>query len=96
VNFGTQRITSYNLDATVGGATWTANATNPTESIAQFRSASGISLTGSCSGCAGGGTPTANGTAHGVFVGGAAEKMMTSFGLKAASQSISGAALLAR
>ena len=93
VNFGTQKITSYNLDATVGAANWSAAGSG---SFAQFRGASGISLSGSCSGCAGGGTPAANGTANGLFVGGAAEKMMTSFGLKAANQTVSGAALLAR
>ncbi len=93
VNFGTQQITSYAVSATVGAANWTANGGG---SLAQFGGASGISLSGSCTGCAGGGTPTANGTAHGLFVGGAAEKMMTSFGLKAASDTLSGAALLAR
>jgi hypothetical protein len=93
VNFGTQQITSYNLNASVGAANWAASGNG---SFAQFGGASGIQLSGKCSGCAGGGTPTASGTAHGLFVGGAAEKMITSFGLKAASQSISGAALLAR
>lgn len=93
VNFGSQQITSYNLNSTVGAASWTANGNG---SFAQFSGASGIALSGSCSGCAGGGTPAASGTAHGVFVGGAAERMMTSFGLKAANQTVSGAALLAR
>lgn len=95
VNFGSQQITSYNLNATVGAANWTANGSG---SIAQFSGASGIALSGSCAGCpgGGGGAPTASGTAHGLFVGGAAEKMMTSFGMKAANQTLSGAALLAR
>jgi hypothetical protein len=93
VNFGSQQITGYAVNATVGSATWNANGSG---SIAQFGGASGIALSGSCSGCAGGGTPTASGTAHGLFVGGAAEKMMTSFGMKAANQTLSGAALLAR
>jgi len=93
VNFGSQQVTGYNLNATVGAATFTAGGSG---SFAQFGGAAGIPLNGSCSGCAGGGTPTASGTAHGVFVGGAAERMITSFGLKAASQSVSGAALLSR
>jgi hypothetical protein len=93
VNFGSQQVTSYNLNATVGAANWTANGNG---SFSQFSGASGIALSGSCSGCAGSGTPTASGTAHGLFVGGSAEKMMTSFGLKAANQTVSGAALLSR
>jgi hypothetical protein len=92
VNFGTQQVTSYNLNATVGAANWSANGSG---SFAQFSGASGIALNGSCTGCVGG-PPTASGTAHGLFAGGAAEKMMTSFGLKAANQTVSGAALLAR
>lgn len=93
VNFGSQQITGYNVNATVGAANWNAAGSG---SIAQFSGAQGIALSGSCSGCAGGGTPTASGTAHGVFVGAAAEKMISGFGLKAASQSVSGTALLAR
>jgi hypothetical protein len=94
VNFGTQQVTSYQVNATVGPSNWTASGSG---SIAQFGGASGIALNGSCSSCTpGGGTPAASGTAHGVFVGGAAEKMMTSFGLKAANQTVSGAALLTR
>jgi len=95
VNFGTQQITGYNLNATVGAANWTAGGSG---SFAQFGGAAGIPLSGNCSGCpgGGGGAPAAAGTAHGLFVGGAAEKLMTSFGLKAANQSISGTALLAR
>jgi len=97
VNFGTQQITSYNLNASIGAANWTASGSG---SFAQFGGASGISLSGSCAGCAGGGLPPpsvpANGTAHGLFVGGAAQRMITSFGLKAAAQTISGAALLGR
>jgi hypothetical protein len=94
VNFSTQQITSYNLNATVGGATWVT--TNGSGTFAQFGGASGIAIGGKCSGCAGGGSPTASGTASGLFVGPAAEKMITSFGLKASSQTISGAGLLAR
>jgi len=92
VNFGTQQITSYNVNATVGAANWTASGSG---SFAQFRGA-GLSLSGSCSGCTVAPSVPANGTAHGLFVGSAAEKMITSFGLNAASKSVSGAALLAR
>jgi hypothetical protein len=94
VNFSTQQITSYNLNATVGGATWVTTSGSGT--FAQFGGASGIAIGGKCSGCAGGGSPTVSGTASGLFVGPAAEKMITSFGLKAANQSVSGAALLGR
>jgi hypothetical protein len=96
VNFSTQTINSYSVAATVAGANWTANATS-SASFAQFTGGSGITLRGNCANCTpGGGAPTAQGTAHGAFVGPAAERMITSFGLRAANQSISGAALLSR
>jgi hypothetical protein len=96
VNFSTQTIDSYSLAATVGGANWTANSTG-SASLAQFAGGSGIALRGSCAGCTpGGGAPTAQGSAHGALVGPNAERMITSFGLRAVNQSISGAALLAR
>jgi hypothetical protein len=93
-NFATQQITSYNLNATVGGASWTANGSG---SFAQF-SGAGIALNGACAGCnpAPPASIPANGTANGVFVGGAAERMISSFGLKAANHGLSGAAYLAR
>jgi hypothetical protein len=90
LDFGKQRITSYDLQAKVIG-TWQASGSG---SFAQFTGASGIALTGSCTGCNPGGSPTAKGTAHGAFVGDAAQKMITSFGLTSAGQAISGAALL--
>jgi hypothetical protein len=94
VNFSTQRVTSYALNASAGGANWTANGSG---SIAQFTGASGISLSGSCTGCtSGAGRPAASGTAHGGFVGDAAQKMITTFGLTAANKTISGAAFLTR
>jgi len=94
VNFATQSITSYGLEANAGGARWSANGSG---SVAQFTSGSGITLGGNCiSGCAGGGSPAAKGSASGAFVGPAAERMITSFGLKAANDAISGAALLSR
>lgn len=93
-NFSTQQITGYNLNATVGATTWTASGSG---SFAQFSGASGISINGNCTGCAGGpSSPAAHGTAHGAFVGPAAERLMTSFGLKSAAQALSGAALLGR
>jgi hypothetical protein len=93
VDFGKQRITNYDLQAKVIG-TWRASGSG---SFAQYLGASGIQLTGSCTGCnPGNGSPTASGTAHGAFVGDTAQKMITSFGLSSAGQSISGAALLDR
>jgi len=95
VNFSSQQITSYNVNATVGAATWAASGSG---SFSQFTGATGIALSGKCAGCAGGSSssPTAQGTASGLFVGPAAERMITSFGMKAANQTISGAGLLAR
>jgi len=93
VNFSTQQITNYSLKASVL-ADWQASGSG---SIANFTGTTGIALSGSCSGCnPGKGSPTASGTAHGAFVGSAAEGMITSFGLTAAGKSISGAAHLAR
>ena len=94
VNFGTQAITSYALSATVDGKSWNAKGNG---SIAQFTGASGIALTGTCAGCSPPAPATgANGAANGAFVGGAAEKMITSFGLTSAKVSMSGAAYLGR
>jgi len=93
VNFTSQSITSYALNATAGQTSWTANGSG---SFAQFTGSGGISLSGSCMGC----TPSpqgnsASGTAHGAFVGGPmAPGMITSFGLSSTGQSLSGAALL--
>jgi hypothetical protein len=85
VNFSTQTITNYSVNATVGTTNWNAMGKG---TISQFTGASGIPLSG--------GTPTAQGTANGVFVGSAAEKMITSFALKAANQAISGVGYLSR
>jgi hypothetical protein len=93
VNFSTQQITSYALDASAGGANWSAKGSG---SIAQFTGTSGIALSGNCSGCGGGGAPAASGTANGAFVGSTAQKMISAFGLTAAGQSISGTAYLSR
>jgi len=93
VNFSTQTITSYAVNATVGSTTWTGSGSG---SIANFTGAAGIGLSGSCTGCTGGGSPTAIGTASGAFVGSAAERMITSFGLTRGIQAISGAAYLSR
>ena len=93
VNFSTQSITNYALNATAGNTVWTANGGG---SFTQFTGPAGISLSGNCSGCSqGAGSPAASGTAHGAFVGGPmAPGMITSFGLSAAGKSLSGAALL--
>ena len=99
VNFSAQSITGYTVNAyipatsTVAATTWNANGGG---TISQFTGPSGIALMGTCSGCASGGTPAANGTANGAFVGSAAEKMITSFGLKAANQAIAGVGYLSR
>lgn len=93
VNFATQQITNYNLQATALGD-WKAQGSG---SLANFTGTAGIALSGSCSGCNPGlGAPAARGTAHGAFVGPAAEGMITSFGLSAAGKSISGTAYLER
>jgi hypothetical protein len=57
VDFGRQMITSYGLEAKVIGD-WKASGSG---SFAQFTGASGIQLTGSCTGCTPGGSPTASG-----------------------------------
>jgi len=93
VNFSTQTITSYAVNATVGTTTWTGSGSG---SVASFTGAAGINLTGNCTGCSGGGSPTAKGTANGAFVGAAAERMITSFGLNKGNQAIAGAAYLSR
>jgi hypothetical protein len=93
VNFSTQQITRYDLQVQSIG-TWNASGSG---SISAFTGPSGIALSGNCTGCnPGNGSPTAKGTAHGGFVGPAAEGMITTFGLTSAGKSISGAAYLAR
>jgi len=94
VNLTTSTITNYSVNATVGAQNWTGSGSG---SISQFTSTGGISLRGECSGCvAGVGSPTSQGSANGGFVGSQAERMITSFGLKAANQSIGGTGFLAR
>jgi hypothetical protein len=98
VNFSSQTVTNYAVNATInattGVETWSASGSG---SVANFSGASGIGISGKCSGCSSGaGAPTANGTANGAFVGSAAERMITSFGMKAANQAMSGAAYLSR
>jgi hypothetical protein len=88
VNFSAQTVTNYHLEANAGGGSWNVNGNG---SFAKFASGPGINLNGS-----GPGAQPANGTASGAFVGSAAERMITSFGLKAGPQAISGAALLSR
>lgn len=99
-NFSTQTITQYNLNASVAGKTWTTNSVLGPASFANFTGSSGIMVQGNCTGCAPGNpaaSPAANGTAHGAFVGSAAQRMVTSFGLQsAAGQKVSGAAYLGR
>jgi len=94
VNFTNQTITNYALNATAGSTNWTANGGG---SFTQFTGPAGISLNGTCMGCAGNNPngSAASGSAHGAFVGGSmAPGMITSFGLSSVGQSLSGAALL--
>ena len=70
---------------------------NGSGTIAQFAGTSGIALSGTCNGCAANpANVVANGTAHGAFVGDAAQRMITAFGARAAAQAISGVGMLAR
>jgi hypothetical protein len=99
VNFSQQTITSYQLNASGGGTTWTAGLnTSASHTFADFTGSGGIRLAGSCMGCAGNNPngSAASGSAHGAFVGPQAEGMTTSFGLSASGKSLSGAALLNR
>ena len=94
VNLTTSKITNYSVNATVGAQNWSGNGSG---TFAQFTGASGISLRGECTGCVtGAGSPTTQGSANGGFVGNQAERMITSFGMKAASQVMSGTGFLAR
>jgi hypothetical protein len=93
VDFTNQRITDYHLQAAARG-TWDVKGSG---SISAFTGAAGIGLSGTCTGCnPGNGSPTASGTAHGGFVGAAAEGMITTFGVTSAGKSLSGAAYLTR
>jgi len=93
VNLTTQTVTNYSVNATVGAANWNASGSG---SFTQYMG-SGIAIDGKCAGCVpGAGAPTAHGTATGAFVGSEANGMITSFGMKAANQSISGAGVLSR
>ena len=94
INLTTQTVTNYSVNATVGAQNWNATGSG---SFAQYQSSPGISIDGKCSGCVPGvGAPTAHGTASGAFVGNQAEGMITSFGMKAANQSMSGVGALSR
>jgi hypothetical protein len=93
VNFATQAITSYAVGATVDGKYWNASGSG---SIAQFSGGSGINLQGTCAGCTSAPTTAATGSANGAFVGSDAERMITTFGLKSAQHTVTGAAYLGR
>ena len=94
VNFSTQAITNYSVNATIGATNWNASGSG---TFANFTGASGIGINGNCSGCVpGAGATAANGTAHGAFVGSEAQRMITSFGLNSAGQAISGVGYLSR
>jgi len=93
VNFGTQTVTNYAVNATAGGNVWNASGSG---SISQFTGSGGIALTGTCAGCTAAPQTGATGTANGAFVGANADRMITSFGLKSSQQTISGAAYLGR
>ena len=93
VNFGTQSVDSYVLDAQAGGTAWSSQLkTTAPHSIADFTGAGGIRLTGTCSTCGG---ATTSGTAHGTFVGSNADNLITTFGLSGTmNKSLTGAAVL--
>ncbi len=90
VNFSTQLVTNYTVGASVGTTNWNASGSG---SFSLFTVGTGIPLTGTCTGCA---MTKATGMANGAFVGSAAEKMITTFGLQTPTQAISGAAYLSR
>jgi len=90
VNFGTQTVTRYELEASVQ-ADWKMNGSG---SIVQFTGPTGILLNGTCSGCSGAPSNTATGTAHGIFVGPNAQGLITTFGANSVNRSISGGAYL--
>ncbi|MDH5576929.1 MAG: FecR domain-containing protein [Betaproteobacteria bacterium] len=95
VDFSRQMVTSYDLNASAAGTTWSSqlNTTAP-RSIADFTGVGGVRLTGTCTTCGGG---TTGGSAHGIFVGTQAGDLITTFGLSGtANQALSGAALLSR
>jgi hypothetical protein len=94
VNLTTQTITNYSVDATVGAQNWSGNGSG---TLANFMG-SGIMLRGNCSGCvpAAGASPAAIGSATGGFLGSQSEGMNTSFGMRAANQTMSGSGLLSR
>jgi hypothetical protein len=93
VNFATQNITNYSVTATAPLASWSASGSG---TMANFSGASGIALNGTCTGCIPLLPQAATGTAHGQFVGPAAEKMITSFGLNSGIQAIAGVGYLQR
>lgn len=87
VNLTTQMISNYSVNATVGTQNWAGNGSG---TFGQFITPGpGISLSGTCSGCV---SSAAQGTANGVFAG--AQRMVTSFGMTAGTQSIMGNGLL--
>jgi FecR-like protein len=93
INLTAQTVTNYSVNATVGAQNWTGSGSG---SFTQYMG-SGIAIDGKCAGCVPGqGAPTSHGTATGLFVGSQAEQMTTSFGMKAANQSMSGVGQLAR
>jgi hypothetical protein len=94
VNFATQNITSYSVAAT--GPLLTSWSASGSGTMANFSGASGIALAGTCTGCIPLLAQPASGAAHGQFVGPAAEKMITSFGLNSGIQAITGVGYLTR
>lgn len=89
VNFSKQTIDRYAVQASFGNTAWNASGSG---TFAQFSGGSGIALKGTCSTC----SAAATGSANGAFAGPGAERMITTFGLKAGQEGVSGAALLSR
>ena len=98
VNFATQKITDYALEANNSGRQWEAKGNG---TFGEFLSGNnGLRLNGLCTGCQadanGPITSSANGFAKGAFVGSQAQGMVTTYGLQSNEKGISGAALLQR
>jgi hypothetical protein len=100
VNFSSQTITRYDLNATVAGNTWDAHLASGSASLSNFTNpqvaggANGIALTGTCSPSCGAGPVT--GSARGTFTGDQAQGLITSYQLQNGSTGVVGVAALKR
>jgi len=81
VNFGTQQVIDYNLGLTGTTRNWTAGLQGGPVSFDQALKG-GIPLSGGCTGCAAPSVTPATGQASVLFVGPAAERAISGFGLR--------------